>query len=91
MGMREKILLGIAVFALAGIMVPMTADAAHDENHKSVILVGDQCLVAISTCAMYFDINNDGLCQTDELASGEMPKGAAVRLINLGFFGFCAS
>jgi len=84
MGMREKILFVIAVFALAGMMVPMTANATHDENHKSRLLI-----VFGGGNFVFIDQNNDGECTPDERTSIRISTERAIDLIQRGIISIC--
>jgi len=88
MGMREKILFVIAVFALAGMMVPMTANATHDGDHKSKLMIKD-CSGGV--CAIWIDNNNNGQCEFGELTRNLMKVERVIALIELGVIAVCAS
>jgi len=88
MDIREKILLGIAIFALAGIMVPISANATHDENHKSKLMILG-CSGA--GCSIWIDKNNDGICESNELTRQIMKIERVRVLIELGVIGVCSN
>jgi len=70
--------------ALAGIMVPMTADATHDENHKSKLLV-----VFGGGPFIFIDKNNDGECTPNEKTSISMSNQRAVDLVQREIMSIC--
>jgi len=85
--MKEKILLGMAVFALAGIMVPITADATHNETHKTKMLV----VCGEGICQIFIDRNNDGGCEIAGLTHAIIDFEKAVKLIDNDVIAFCGS
>jgi len=83
----KRILFGIVIFALAGIMVPTilpSADARHNDSHTSNLLLQ----ACPDKCTVFVDQDRDGLCDFDEKRFS-MPKDVADRLFAAGVIVAC--